>query len=913
MIKIKIKKIIFATLALAGIFFVSAGFAKAIRIPSPSQVASELEQRYHIDISSMQDMSESFNVSSNKSTVPQVMVSFSPDAPREGEKITAQAIPMYFTNPSEKLYYTWYLKHDGCGLKNNVSGSEKEECDKNGDGDITVDDWKIEAMHLIATSGYNNLDEPRADYNNDSDSDGYKASLGGDDKSSVSSSNKYCYVHDFESGVNSEMVDSEGNSGCEHLFPEYPNDYHCDPLGENVDLRGNSVGNNSFGHNEECFWGTNPQDPNTAGNGNLDEANVAGLGQDKLSWIYQRGDQVGVAIEGTSMLPTKYEDGSYMIMWALPKNKCIIETARKKEINCAVGVPICVQTEETVSSGLPAFAEGNSCVYTRETPYCAGSDPICSVGTMKCFDGTIPEDNILDATNSCDTSAVFEANNPTCVETGASGEVQTGTKSETEKGFTFSIPTTTIDINDCLEDNLVDPAQKTLEKLDVSLSYTPDNPINDSTGDNTGDVLSLISSVANPSQNSSQLYYDWKISIGKNISGDFSNVSNQLVANEMANKMLGLNIPNLNLNLNMGDSYKKYFQDDIGYIKAEVTVKELLPGAKPRIGKGEVIVRVNSTDKKIKAYLTNSIDGVQLNEKDSICDNPATDSASFYNCPVVKNQILQLEVDRSEMSDFSWSVNGTSYSCDSSISSSCSSGNVIFLPILGNEGDIINVKLSAKNMENGKSIELSKSFQIVKPYVKIAVNSGDMKFFWPKILGNYRDLDGTVYPDFSNSEFETSSGMKATLLAEFHPSWLSKTGTLNSQWLLDGEDITSNSVPGEIQFSADKGIGDSYNIEFNSYYLVSNEIRKILKKSWNVSQNDSGGEMLSFAIRAEVVPEETSQGVSIKNPGKLLASIISNFPSQAIFLIRIALIVFIVILISGFALNFSPDFVKNKK
>jgi hypothetical protein len=98
-----------------------------------------------------------------------------------------------------------------------------------------------------------------------------------------------------------------GKSDCEHLFPEAP---------------GHDTGDGKFKEAEERFWRTNPEDPDTANNGNKDEANVAGLGQNTFSWNYQPGDKVGVAVEGVSILSTKYADASQAIMWALPKNDC---------------------------------------------------------------------------------------------------------------------------------------------------------------------------------------------------------------------------------------------------------------------------------------------------------------------------------------------------------------------------------------------------------------------------------------------------------------------------------------------------------------------------------------------------------------------------------------------------------------
>src|SRR3989344_7369710 len=80
--------------AQAGLF----GGGGRIKIPSASQVASELESRYHVNLGNIQEQGENFNVMENKKQGPEVQVFFSPSDPQEGEKLTAQALPMFFGN-----------------------------------------------------------------------------------------------------------------------------------------------------------------------------------------------------------------------------------------------------------------------------------------------------------------------------------------------------------------------------------------------------------------------------------------------------------------------------------------------------------------------------------------------------------------------------------------------------------------------------------------------------------------------------------------------------------------------------------------------------------------------------------------------------------------------------------------------
>ncbi|MDH4330717.1 MAG: hypothetical protein OEV93_04160 [Candidatus Moranbacteria bacterium] len=122
----------------------------------------------------------------------------------------------------------------------------------------------------------------------------------------TAANNGVCGVKTGEQVGEDDPGDYEGESSiCTHLFPHAP---HF------------TTGDGEFTDEEEEFWGTNPQDPDTNDDGINDEASVAGIGLDTFSWIYNKGDRVGLVVEGQSTISTKYFDGGYMVMWALPKN-----------------------------------------------------------------------------------------------------------------------------------------------------------------------------------------------------------------------------------------------------------------------------------------------------------------------------------------------------------------------------------------------------------------------------------------------------------------------------------------------------------------------------------------------------------------------------------------------------------------
>ena len=73
---------------------------------SMTSVIRDVENRYHLNKSSMADYGEFMNASNNKEMVPQVNLFFNPSDPKPGKEVTAQAFPLYFSNQKDQLYFT---------------------------------------------------------------------------------------------------------------------------------------------------------------------------------------------------------------------------------------------------------------------------------------------------------------------------------------------------------------------------------------------------------------------------------------------------------------------------------------------------------------------------------------------------------------------------------------------------------------------------------------------------------------------------------------------------------------------------------------------------------------------------------------------------------------------------------------
>ncbi|MCK5081001.1 MAG: hypothetical protein KAQ63_02455 [Candidatus Moranbacteria bacterium] len=289
-------------------------------IPSVSDITDEIEQRYGFD----QDI---LRRAQKKGDYPEVEIFFDNTTPNAGEKVTVTAMPKYFKNSSENLYYTWFLFREGDSLS---SAQVVEKAKRRAMGIVARGDFD---PYLFGTSYAGSTSDP--------DDDGYDASFGGGNgvggkEITPSSINDYesnyyatpvskqvvdtsyitrCYRHNF--GVSSpEDSDYSGvQSGedliveCKHKFAEA--DGSC--------TSGFEVGDGEFNNQEESCWNLDPTNPDTDGDGINDEADLAGLGQDQMTWTFEPGDRVGVMIEGTSVVITN-ESGSnnayYKITWA---------------------------------------------------------------------------------------------------------------------------------------------------------------------------------------------------------------------------------------------------------------------------------------------------------------------------------------------------------------------------------------------------------------------------------------------------------------------------------------------------------------------------------------------------------------------------------------------------------------------
>lgn len=1026
-----------------------------------NSVMSDVEQRYHIDPASVANLGETMNTSANKETAPQMNLFFNPSDPKVGKEVTAQAFPMYFSSPKENMYFTWYLKREGCNSENekdkyktpeNGSALEKS-CDADGNGTITENDWKVEAMRRIAGGGFAG---DQVDYSgDDGDNDEYAAQHGGD-----KSTSKYCYIHDFKDGTDYELkgsgsptyfhtikplVDASGKpvegggsvvstpyednvstphpyvtqyehslkpggnevasppyvstnstaftatgqvlyyhtnnsngipqayvdtsnshydgyyhtnnpdgtladagyidavstahtgyehthnanndgmlaspspyrnndptvylndtvttiqdtvtlassdnvtpasngdrlidtvrekyyattpidtvvenyaskDGCMHFFPH---GWVCGGDDTKVCTEYNSTGDGRFTAIEEKFWHTDPKDPSTAQNGNKDEANVVGLGQDKFTWNYAPGDQVGVVIEGLSMLPTKRADASNKVMFAFSKNSCELPDRRN----------------EPSRYGTNSGANYN--------------------------------------------------------------------------GGVASIPTVKMDmdaLNNCLKDNLVDPAQgDQAGKLELQLAASPENPIIDSfsetDSDRRGDMLTVQSSLVNSATPDSRISYEWHVYANsariQTADSSWDDITTGLVGARAVSSVKGNALSNLKINLNLDSDtntkvgsesdkfFAKYFGDPsskdyigVGYLRIGLTATENFESGSKRVGRSSIIVKVTRAETQIETHVVDvdiatdtAVDGskyshLSLKLGDSLCEDASTRSI----CPVVKGQIVGLSFDASKLkysgtdADISWMLNDKPLRCNKNVSSSqgCIDGTKNFFPVTGEAGEVYKITMSATNPLSGKSLTLNRVFQIVEPSLLVA--SADSKKSWPKLLGHYVEADGSIVNNYSQDIFEAPSGESFALKGLFYPGSLKDSAT--ASWSVDGS-LTAINDNGTITIAASQTPGSVHTVSLRGAYIPSPKIKKALSDIWGISVADVTETTLSSDVQVEVIAHADGLASGPLNSSKkFFASIISYVPSSVLFLFRLVATMGLILLVLGIIFSFVPE------
>lgn len=818
------------------------------------------------------EMVKNLKVSRKKKQAPQVSLDFSPGNPTEGEKVTAAAKPIYFLNDISRLYYTWYLQHKNCVKAEKGDSDYDETCDLDKDDDVDIEDWKIEAARIIAG---NDFDWAKADYLVTSkDDDGYKAYLGGDDQQGKDPDpESHCYIHNFETGDDFNIPEDK----CKHLFPNAPEKNDDDF----------ETGDDSFNKDEEKFWRTDPQNPDTANIGELDEANVAGLGIEEFTWNYQNGDKIGVAVEGISMDPTQSPDASYKIMWATLKNKTCNSVSDEMD---------------DTSDELEDLTNGTVTVVSDPV---VTTDPVTgNVTTVEVTTETTTEVNLSDSTAEITTVTTTTTTIRDSGNNIISGPTTTTRTSERTIGSDADID----DFNDCLEDNMISPTEGgQSKKIEVSLSSFPASPINDPAGENATEIV-VNSSITNTNDQNS-LKYSWTVYKSDLINPD-----------SWGDALLKSELPGIGQTMGAGLSslkFKPQFANPAPkFLKVKLTVTENSSADLEREGHSDVIIPLSLTSNKISVFSVAVSPTLVLSlEQDERC----ADGMDKAVCPITQNEIVGMSVAEENYTDFAWTVNGEPIKainyplaggdCRSGECNPTTSDNthIAFFPILKEKGSKYAVSLIASNSE-GEKVTLAKNFEVADPEVKII--SVDSAVCQPVLLGNYIDLDGTSWPDYSDTSFQASPGTTISL-----QPILNNPFAQDLLWYMDGVAMSPENLSyfgatvssdGTLTFPIAKQLGEIYTVSVQALYSQDNNTKKFLNLNEEVQLSEFSESTISDNIEVQMVDLSGTSGASASAPKKFLAAIFTGLPAYISFLFRIVLTVMLILAVSWITMSLTP-------
>lgn len=509
---------------------------------------------------------------------------------------------------------------------------------------------------------------------------------------------------------------------------------------------------------------------------------------------------------------------------------------------------------------------------------------------------------------------------------GGSNENKRGFYIEGDGSINNGFLTAEFDLNDCLEENLLDPDASSTANLSVQLNAMPENPINDPNG--RGDILSVVSSATN-TQNSSGLLYKWSVQKSRDGSAapidttSWADITSamQTSGSFTAEDIQGTRKKDLAVNLNMPESLISSGMttgsyNGVFYLRIKLRITGTAADGSQN-AEGQIVVRVRQQGNEMLVYSATANDAGMLNLNKGLAGQSlelCSDKQGKQLCYVAKNDIVGLEIPETagnKLSNFSWTVNGNAVTCSTAISSECSvAGNKMFVPIIGNEGEAVDVVAKALNEKN-ESIEVSRHFVIGK--TQLQITSSDPNSFCgqqclsgssvcPKYLGFYKDLNGGQYPDCSTQVWETNTGKTVTLNA---------TGQTGFDWAIDGQIIPDYKDQNQIQIYIDKSAGESYNIGLSSHLLAGNtkqlnNMRMALYRNWGVAPEDVVEENQSANIQLDVVGGY-GQAISAKTPSSFGASLITHLPEQAMFLLKISLTSILLLMVTGLLFAFIPE------
>lgn len=929
-------------------------------------VMQETEERYGFDKDILRTMKR-------KDYAPRVEIFFDSTNPKPGEKVTANAVPEYFKNDPQNLYYTWYIIHTKDGKPQTATNSVRE--------------GKIEASRVMSVGDYDpELDgQTYPDKNDDPDKDGWP----------LIDSNSF----DEDHGA-APMGGADGVGGLEI---DDNNIEPYDNAGEYCDTKG--------GHGLlDCNLNTEKSSFNQYYNMKTDQSgNFCKACQSSLSFtgmLSPTGSPAGVNSPdnqccylvlhpedptlssydpGTDYCPSSYYaayEACFDYSGLQSVNSALINSCLTSEFNACKdswdslhqnptgdepvsNVSRCYKHNFGTNLGAQGFRgysgdsndfgtdeSGTDVVtdckhkWTHAPGYTSASGKF-PTGEEEYWK-TDPTDPDTDGDGLTDEADIIGLGQETFSWNYRPGDrvgvVVEGTSiiPIDEQTAYYKIMWGYPDICDGSKRDILDNdecessddyghgflatrapnEEQTGDKLKVSLSFTPDNPVADPSDENKenissdgtisdADQIMLTSSLDNTNYDPQNLYYTWQISKSTDLSGEnwteVKDIQNN-IDTKTATSGLGLS--------SFTFAPKKKLLDEntenIVYFKLTLTVTTASDITTNR-GRTSVIIPVNKNGIKVGLLKVDIEDG-KAEPGDEVC----TSGLYKMMCPAVQNQMLAAKVTSKKYdlanAQFSWTLNGEAYSPPANASqyfSGLDSRTVIFPVALG-EQEVEDISVTATPKNDLAPVTGSRAITVVHPAAFI--RSADEDKSWQQINTVASTEQKNTYENIvSDDTMEALADSKPSYRLDFVPDYLLQNDSnVQIDWLMNGASIhdisfydvnplnggsaTLSDDDTVFSFPTDANQGAYYTLSANVRKFWSDGEKKILSSVWNIEPMSLDAQT---SVSINTVGQKSADITAQSSPGQMLAAIGTHLPEYLMYNLRLALTILVMFFVSS--------------
>lgn len=975
--------------------------------PSISQISKDAstditkstEQRYGIN-------SDLWRTAERKVDAPRVELFFDNTNPKPGEKVTAHAVPEFFKNDPQNLYYTWYIIHTKDGKVESATNS--------------IADGKKEAAGIMARGDYDpNLDgQAYADPNKDPDNDGWPAvdansydegktaaPMGGADGvgglteevvGSLNTATEWCdslgdHTSDkcsFNDATASKPLDnyftlksSQTNHYCD-LCKDYFSGDGAAAFTSAKTARNNCCYTNTPEASLQCSSTTQVTDPDTLEvtdvttnskcpqNSGTDYCGVTD--NPHFGSCYDTFKEANKTIAGTC-LGTQYD--SCKTDWATVHEDANGDGFSDFSDQATVGVSRCYKHNFGTNADASIFKENTLSGSTTNDPSGLDYPVACKhkwpnaagfkSGSGKFPTGeeqywkTDPTDPDTDGDGTPDEGDVIGLNQQEFTWNYQPGDrvgvVVEGTSMipTDEKSAYYKIMWGYMDVCDSSKSSLLGndecdgsddfgsgflatkaPNEQGDEKMKVSLSSSPENPLADPSDDNKdnissdgtiadADQITVTSSLDNTVNNPASLYYTWQVSSGDPQKNDWTEIKDIAGNFNTSSPAAGMGISQFSFTPKKSALSSS---SGLNYFKVTLTASKASDLTAGR-GRSSVIIPVNTQGIKISLHKVDIKDGKAV-VGDEICN----DGLYKTLCPVTHGQMLAAEVSgsryKSSNSQFSWTIDGNPAYPPANATQLFDgwTNTTIFLPVTKDEQEIENISVTATSKDELQPATGTRLATVVHPAAFI--KSGDTSLSWPKTYtSESTDRPGTSLNFESPDAFETLNASDASFYLDFVPGYLLESDRNTSiDWSVNGTSIsdadfyannlTINGITTanngqQITVTTPSAAGEYFTLEANVKKYWGDDERNIAYSAWGIAPNTLSGNS-SASIQTVIAPAADTVGAA-NGGGQILAAIGTHLPHYFMYLLRLVLTMAVMFVVSaGFygltqRLNFSDE------